>query len=105
MPRWLPRTLARVRRLAADGRVRFTLKALQELGALGLDVEDAVEVLRGLTARDSAGRLAATETGEWMYVFRPEIAGDRPYLKLVIRWDCVLISFHEGEKGDNPSER
>ncbi|HEX9632025.1 MAG TPA: type II toxin-antitoxin system MqsR family toxin [Gemmatimonadales bacterium] len=95
MPRWLPRTLARVRRLAAEGRVRFTLKALREMRALDLDADDAVEVLRGLAAGDSAGRLASTATAEWMYVFKPRIAEATLYLKLVVRTDCVVVSFHE----------
>jgi len=36
MPRWLPRVLARIHRLAAEGKVQFTEKALRELGALDL---------------------------------------------------------------------
>ena len=31
MPRWLPRTLMRIRALALAGRVRFTVKAFFEL--------------------------------------------------------------------------
>lgn len=58
MPRWLPRVLTRVRELAVQRRVRFTLKARRELAALGLglDQEDACEALAGLTAEDSVGR-------------------------------------------------
>jgi hypothetical protein len=98
MPRWLKRSVERIRELAAQEKVRFTLKALRELGELelGLDEADARRVLTALTVDDSGGRTASEKTGEWMYVFRPEVAGTRIYLKLVFRTDCVVISFHGG---------
>ncbi len=101
MPRWLPRVLTRVHELAAQQKVRFTLKARRELAGLGLglDHQDAVEVLANLTAEDSAGRLISERTGEWMYVFRPRIAGMVVYVKLVLRTECVVVSFHE--EGDD----
>lgn len=95
MPQWLPRILARVHRLAAHQRVRFTMKALQELQALALDADDAVDVLRGLARRDSAGRLVSKGTGEWLYRFAPRVGETTVYLKLVLRTDCIVISFHE----------
>lgn len=101
MPGWLSRVLTRIHALAAQGRVRFTLKALQELAVLDLDADDAVEVLRGLTAKDSAGRLVSAHTGEWMYVFKPAVGQTTVYLKLVLRTDCVVVSFHEEESGDD----
>lgn len=36
-------------------------------------------------------------TGEWMYVFKPVLAGTIVYLKLIIRDGCVIVSFHEDE--------
>ena len=59
MPRWLPRLLRRIHDLADLGRVRFTLKALRELAALGagLDVQDACDVLAALTGDDFVDRL------------------------------------------------
>lgn len=33
MPRWLPRVLSRVHRLASEGKVRLTAKAAEELKA------------------------------------------------------------------------
>ena len=97
MPSWLSAVLRRVRRLAAAGRVRFTLKALRELAALevGLDEEDACAILAGLEAADSAGRLRSSTTGEWLYVFMPKVSGDTLYVKLLVRADCVVVSFHE----------
>lgn len=99
MPRWLPKVLARIRELAAARRVRFTLKARRELALLGagLDEEDACDTLAKLAAEDSAGRLLAEGTGEWMYLFKPLLAGARLYVKVILRSDCIVVSFHEDE--------
>jgi hypothetical protein len=32
-----------------------------------------------------------------MYVFKPAVAGIVVYLKLIVRVDCVVVSFHEDE--------
>lgn len=105
MPRWLLAVLARVRELAAQRKVHFTLKARRELALLGMGLhpEDAIDVLLGLTAEDSAGRLISETTGEWMYIFNPRIAETAIYIKLILRNDCVVISFHE-EEGDRDEE-
>lgn len=89
-----------VRGLAADRKVRFTLKAFRELARLGmgLDEEDACDVLANLTLTDLVGRLFSEKTGEWMYVFKPSIGGIVVYVKVVLRADCVVISFHEEEE-------
>jgi hypothetical protein len=55
------------------------------------------DVVAGLTAADSAGRLASERTGEWMYVFKPLVGGQVIYVKIVLRRDCVVVSFHEDE--------
>jgi len=103
MPRWLPRVLARIHRLAAEGKVQFTEKALRELEALdlGLNEHDGAEVVLGLTARECAGRVFSPETAEWLYVFRPPIAGSALYVKLVLRASCVVISFHREPEGEH----
>lgn len=102
MPRWLPRVLSRVHRLAAEGKVQFTEKALGELAALdlGLNEHDGAEVVVGLTARECAGRVFSPETAEWLYVFTPLVAGTALYVKLVLRAHCVVISFHREETRD-----
>jgi hypothetical protein len=106
MPRWLTRALPRIRELAADRRVVFTLKARRELAGIdcGLDEEDACDLLVGLTERDSAGRLISEATGEWMYVFKPTMLGLLLYVKVILRDDCVLISFHEDDGGLHDEE-
>src|SRR5881394_2382843 len=106
MPPWLPRALARIHRLAALGRVQFTDKAFDELRALplGIDTEDAYHILKGLTARECAGRLVSRETDEWLYIFKPGIAEVMLYIKIALRADCVVISFHEEGADDDPDK-
>ena len=76
MPPALADVLRRVRALAADQKVRFTLKAVRELAALGLDATDACDSLEGLKAADFLERLVSEATGEWMYVFKPNVGLD-----------------------------
>jgi hypothetical protein len=97
MPRWLPRILTRIHALATDRRVSFTLKARRELALLGdgLDEEDACDFLVALTAQDAAGRLKSSATGEWMYIFKPALDDRLLYIKILLRTDCIVVSFHE----------
>ncbi len=97
MSRWLAAVLKRVGACTEAGKVRFTHKALTELAELdlGLDEADAVDVLRRLTGRDGAARVRSRQTGEWMYVFKPVVAATRVYVKIIVRDDCVVVSFHE----------
>jgi len=50
------------------------VRELARLG-LGLDVQDAVEILARLKATDFSARLLSEHTGEWLYVFKPSVAG------------------------------
>lgn len=101
MPRWLSRVLARVRRLAAQGKVAFTDKALEELQALdlGLDERDATELIANLKVVDFTSRLRSGQAAEWLYVFRPHIGDVALYVKLALRSVCIVVSFHQ-EQGD-----
>jgi hypothetical protein len=101
MPSALANVLRRVRALRAEENVRFTLKAVRELAALGLDATDACESLEGLRAADFVKRLVSEATGEWMYVFKPKVGGILVYVKLMLRRGCVVVSFHEDEGGDD----
>jgi len=101
MPPALADVLRRVRALAADQKVRFTLKAVRELAWLGLDATDACESLEDLKAADFVERLLSEATGEWMYVFKPNVGGILVYVKLILRRGCVVVSFHEDEGGDD----
>ena len=106
MPRWLRTVLTRTRELALARQVLFTLKARRELASLqfGLDEQDACDVLANLAAEDFAGRLTSPATDEWAYVFKPMLAGTVLYVKLILRNDCVVISFHEDEGEDHEED-
>jgi hypothetical protein len=84
---------------------QLTGKVLNELAALdlGLGPEDVREVLCTLTPRDSSCRLRSESTAEWMYVWKPEICEMIVYVKVILRSDCVVVSFHEDE-GDGHEE-
>jgi hypothetical protein len=97
VPRRVPRVLTRVCALAADGKLRLTYKAQREALGLGLAPEDVLDVVLGLTGDDAAYRLVSRRTGEWMYVFKPRVGGQRLYVKLILRDECVVVSFHEDE--------
>ena len=99
MPRWLAKVLKRIHKLAAAGDIRLTYKAGREGLMLGLSPEDVRDVLASLGVQDAAGRLTSEATGEWMYVFKPAVGKEIIYVKLVVREDCVVVSFHEDEGG------
>ena len=80
--------------------VAFTLKALRELTLLDLDPEDACEVISELGLGDFDSRFRSALTSEWMYVFKPEVSSATLYVKLVVRSNCDVISFHEDESND-----
>jgi len=67
---------------------------------LGLDEEDALQVLSRLRPGDLVGRVESERTAEWQYVFKPRVAGIALYVKLIVRIECVVISFHEDEEDD-----
>jgi hypothetical protein len=106
VPRWLPRLLRRIHELVGRGQVRFTLKAIRELAALGagLDAQDGCDVLVGLTADKFAQRLKSESTGEWMYVFKSSVASTTVYVKLILRAEGLVVSFHEDE-GESDEEQ
>ena len=95
MPPWQRRVLTRLRALAVVGRVDFTAKAREELAASGLQREDVIDILASLGRAEPIERLRSARTGEWLYVFRPDVGGDPFYLKVVLRSGCRLVSCHE----------
>jgi hypothetical protein len=102
-PRGLPKTIDEIRQSAREGRVHFTLKALRELAALdlGLDETDVCEILTELTEGDFRSRVVSPVTLEYLYVFASKVADIEIYLKVVVRSNCVVISFHEDLKDES----
>jgi hypothetical protein len=97
MQRWLSRALTRIRTCAIERKVLFTLKARRELASWDLDEEDACDIMASLRAADSTGRIRSATTHEWMYLFKPQHTETTLYLKLILRSDCIVISFHGDE--------
>lgn len=106
MAGWLQRVPARIRAQAGKQRVRFTHKALEEIALLELDLDEAdcCDILAALTAADAAARVVAHATGEWMCVFKPHVGGVGLYLKLILRDECVVVSFHEEGSGNGDED-
>ncbi len=102
VPTWLAGALDRIHKHAKAGKVRLTVKALAEVRGLGLGlgVSDVVDVLIRLTPRVSAGRVRSTVSSEWLYVFKPTIAETVLYVKVVLRNDCLVVSFHRDESDE-----
>ena len=105
MPRWLQKAIARIHVLASAGALQFTDKALREMESLRLTPPDVADILATLTRRDSAGRRISGAAAEWLYVFTPDVGGERIYVKVVLRDACVVISFHEdgGATDESPA--
>ncbi len=64
---------------------------------LALDPEDACDVLERPKLGDLAERIRSKETDEWMYVFKPHVAAIDLYIKVILRDECLVVSFHEDE--------
>ncbi|HTX55083.1 MAG TPA: type II toxin-antitoxin system MqsR family toxin [Candidatus Baltobacteraceae bacterium] len=103
MPSRLPKILIRIHELTLNRQLRFTLKALREVAELGLrlDTTAVCDILARLTPADSAGRLHSTVRDEWLYIFKPHVASTILYVKVVLRTNCLIVSFHENEDADN----
>jgi hypothetical protein len=77
---------------------------LEGIGRWRLYEQDGVDVLCALASTDSHGRLRSAESPEWMYVFKPTVGDVLVYVKVVLRDDCIVVSFHEdgGVHGSQP---
>jgi hypothetical protein len=58
-------------------------------------VDDVMETLEQLEPEDWVGRLTSPVTGDSMYVFKPMTLFGPLYVEVVLRNDCVVVSFHE----------
>jgi hypothetical protein len=73
------------------------MKAQEEMASLepSADIDDVVEILSGLEAEDWESRICSLITGEALHVFKPTTAFGLLYVKVIIRNDCIVVSFHE----------
>lgn len=97
MGKHLTLEVAKINRLAKEGKIRFTHKALREISRLemDLDVDDVCSMLQEIKVKYFWEKTRSDKTGEWMYIFKPIVAGITIYLKIIMRSDCIVISFHE----------
>jgi hypothetical protein len=100
-PQWLPKILKRIHELAASDQYRLTFKAQREVHVLDLAPEDVRDVLESLSTEDFTARLVSRASGEWMYVFKPDVGGQIIYVKVLLREHCLVVSFHEDEGADH----
>lgn len=89
--------LRRTRSAVRSRRVRFTQKAIREIAELQFDERDVCDVLLGLQPTDFHSQMTATATPDDLFVFKPRVVTVRLYVKLLLREQCVVISFHEDE--------
>ena len=71
---------------------------------LGLDETDVCDFLADIRQSDFRERMISTVTGEFLYVFVSSIEDIDIYSKILIRENCVVISFHEDEKKGGKNE-
>jgi|GEM_PF-2131135 len=97
--KWFPGVLKTIQRLAEAKKVVFTHKVTLEVSHLGMgiDFDDVCDILSSLKASDFWERLKSKQTQEWLYVFKPDIGGTIIYIKVLVRTECVVISFHEDD--------
>lgn len=65
----------------------------------GFGLEDALDVIEGLAGEDFAERVKSALTEEWLYVFKPLVFDRMLYVKIALRAECVVVSFHEDADG------
>ena len=96
----LTASVDQIRQLGEARKVLFTLKALREIAnlELGLDPDDVCDVLAGRQRSDLAERIQSQVTGERMDIFKPSLEGVVVYVKVILRDDCLVLSFHEDEE-------
>ena len=106
MPRWLGEVLKAVHRNARRGSVRVTYKALHEMAALepSISPDEARQVLQGLDRASFRHRLRSIRSAEWLYVFRATWCGEAVYIKILLRAECTIISFHPEASDDELEE-
>jgi hypothetical protein len=96
-PRHARIAIRRIRELAEQRAIRITRKAQEEMAALdpAADIDDVLEVLVALAPEDWVCRLISHVTSEALHVFKPMTPFGLLYVKVIVRKDCIVVSFHE----------
>ncbi|MBL8220301.1 MAG: type II toxin-antitoxin system MqsR family toxin [Bryobacterales bacterium] len=87
-------SLATVKALVADSRVRATVSALVGGAALGFSFEDIVAVVMALRPSDFYKSMTThADHRIWQDVYRPQTTAGAVYLKLTVINDVLIVSF------------
>ena len=88
--------LAFVKSLVNAGKVRTTHSARLAATALGLDLSDMLDVVRGLKPADFYKSMTTyADHTVWQDVYRPRTRSGDLYLKLTVIDDVLIVSFKE----------
>jgi motility quorum-sensing regulator/GCU-specific mRNA interferase toxin len=88
--------LAFVKSLVNAGKVRTTDSARLGATALGLDLSDMLDVVRGLKPADFYKSMTTyADHTVWQDVYRPRTRSGDLYLKLTVIDDVLIVSFKE----------
>jgi len=89
-------SLAVVKSLIGEGKVRSTSSALAGGAALGLDFQGIVAVVLALTPKDFHKSMTThADHRVWQDVYRPSTPAGEVYLKLTVVDDVLIVSFKE----------
>ena len=89
-------TLARVKTLIGEGKVRTTHAARVGAVALGLSYSDMLTVVLALNAADFYKSMTTyADHTIWQDVYRPKTTAGDVYLKLTVVDDVLIVSFKE----------
>src|SRR5882724_1826507 len=99
MPRWLRSVLTRTRELCPGAQGPLHAEGSSRASRSAVRSRRTRRMRRSGEpfGRGFRHRLSSPATDEWAYVFKPKLAGMVLYRKLILRSDCVVISFHEDE--------
>lgn len=85
-----------VKALVEAGKVRTTHSARAGATALGLDLDDMLGVVMGLTSIYFYKRMTThADHTVWQDVYRPRTSAGDVYLKLTVIEDVLVVSFKE----------
>ena len=88
--------LALVKSLVIAGKVRATHSARLGATALGMELSDMLDVVRGLKPADFYKSMTTyAEHTVWQDVYRPRTRSGDLYLKLTVIDDVLIVSFKE----------
>lgn len=69
-----------------------------------LSHEDGEDIIAGLGRQDFHRRLRSHVLAEPLWVFRPEVNDEVLWVKLALRADCIIVSFHRDDEDGHGEE-